>query len=130
MTERIIKAMRNPHVTVLAHPTARLLGSRDPIEVDVEAVFRAALDTGTILEINASPERLDLKDTHVRRARELGVPLIISTDAHAADHLDNMRFGVAVARRGGCQAHHLVNTRPLDEFLRIIQSKRQKVYVP
>ena len=124
MTERIIKAMRNPFVTVLAHPTTRILGERGPIDADMEALFRIAAETGTALEINASPERLDLRDTHVLRAKELNVPLIISTDAHAADHLRKMRFGVAVARRGWCEAQHILNTRPLEEFLAFIGQKR------
>ena len=75
----------------------------------------------TALEINASPERLDLKDVHVLRARELGVPLVISTDAHACEHLDSMRFGVSVARRGWCQAEDILNTRPVGEFLSFLR---------
>ena len=120
MTERVIRAMRNPHVNVIGHLTTRLIGEREPIDIDVEAVFRAAAETGTALEINASPERLDLKDTHVLRARELGAQLVISTDSHALEHMDNMRFGVAVARRGWCQAGDVVNTRPLSGFLRFL----------
>ena len=87
-------------------------------------LFRIAAETGTALEINASPERLDLRDTHVLRAKELKVPLIISTDAHAADPLRKMRFGVAVARRGWCEAQHILNTRPLEEFLAFMGQKR------
>ena len=123
MTDRIIKAMHNPHVDIIGHLTCRLLGERDPVEVDVEAIFKAAADTGTALEINASPERLDLKDIHVLRARELGVPLIISTDSHATEHLDFMRLGVAVARRGWCQAGDILNTRPVAEFLSFLGRK-------
>jgi DNA polymerase (family 10) len=121
MTDRIIKAMRNPHVDIIGHLTCRLLGTRDPVDLDVEAIFKAAVETATALEINASPERLDLKDIHVLRARELGVPLIISTDAHASEHLDSMRFGVAVARRGWCQAEDILNTRPVGEFLSFLR---------
>ncbi|MBI2856343.1 MAG: hypothetical protein HYX93_05800, partial [Chloroflexi bacterium] len=110
----------SPHVDIIGHLTCRLLGQRDPVDVDTEAIFKAALETGTALEINASPQRLDLKDTHILRARELGVPLIISTDAHASEHLDFMRFGVAMARRGWCEAKHIVNTRPVEEFLRFL----------
>ncbi|MBM3944971.1 MAG: DNA polymerase/3'-5' exonuclease PolX, partial [SAR202 cluster bacterium] len=90
MTDRIIKAMRSPHVDVIGHLTTRLIGERPPIRADFEAIFRAAAETGTAMEVNASPERLDLKDTHVARARELGVPLVISTDSHAAESLDNV----------------------------------------
>ena len=124
MTERVISAIRNPHVTVIGHPTCRLLGSRDPVDVDMEELFKAALETGTALEINSAPERLDLKDTHVLRARELGVPLIISTDSHSRTYLDKMRFGVAVARRGWCEKRHIVNTLPLEEFLRYIRTPK------
>ena len=131
MTERIIKAMRNPHVDVIGHLTTRLVGERQPIEADFEAIFKAAADTGTALEINASPERLDLKDTHVYRARELGVPLVISTDAHTVEGLDNVRYGVAVARRGWCEPHHILNTLPLKDFLDYLnldKSERTKAF--
>ena len=117
MTERIIKAMRHPHVSAIGHLTTRLIGQRRPISADFEALFRAAADTGTALEVNASPERLDLKDVHVYRARELGVPLVINSDAHTVERLDNQRFGVAVARRGWCEAGHILNTMPLAEIL-------------
>jgi DNA polymerase (family 10) len=117
MTRRIIKAMENPNVEVLAHPTCRLLPDREPIAVDMEAIFRAALRTNTILEINAMPSRLDLKDTHTYRARELGVKLVISTDAHCTEHLKFRRFGIGVARRGWCQAPDILNTRPLEEIV-------------
>lgn len=130
MTERIIKAMHNPHVTVIGHPTARLLGSRDPVEVDMEALLQAALETGTAMEINSSPERLDLKDTHVLRARELGVPLVISTDSHSSGYLDKLRFGVAVARRGWCEPKHIVNTMPLKEFMAFIKApKSERIHI-
>jgi DNA polymerase (family 10) len=117
MTSRIIKAIENPNVDVLAHPTCRLLPAREPVAVDMEAVFQAAVRTGTALEINAMPSRLDLKDTHTYRARELGVKLVISTDAHSAKHLDFMRFGIGVARRGWCQAEDILNSRPLEEVV-------------
>jgi DNA polymerase (family 10) len=117
MTKRIIKAMENPDVDVLAHPSCRLLPGREPVAVDMEAVFQTALRTNTALEINAMPSRLDLKDIHTYRARELGVKLIISTDAHSTEHLEFMRFGVGVARRGWCQAQEILNTRPLEEFI-------------
>ena len=126
ITARIIKAMRNPYVTVIGHPTCRLLGTRDPIEVDMEALFQAALETGTALEVNAAPERLDLKDTHVLRAKELGVPLVISTDSYAPDFLKKMRFGVAVARRGWCEPKHLLNTLPLEELLAYVEAPKEE----
>ena len=117
MTERILTAMRNPYVSVIGHLSTRLVGERQPINADFEAIFKAAAETGTALEINASPERLDLKDTHVYRARELGAILVISTDAHTVESLDNVRYGVAVARRGWCEAKHILNTRPATDFL-------------
>ncbi len=117
MTGRMIKAMENPDVDILAHPTCRLLPGREPTAVDMEAIFQAAAKTGTALEINAMPSRLDLKDIHVYRARDLGVKLIVSTDAHSTDHLEFMRFGVGVARRGWCEARDILNTKPLNEIL-------------
>jgi DNA polymerase (family 10) len=93
-------------------------------------VLQAARDTGTALEINASPERLDLKDTHAYRARELGVPLVISTDSHHHSNLSGGRFGVAVARRAWCEPHHILNTMPREEFLRFITTpKPQRIEV-
>jgi len=117
MTKRIIKAIENPNVDVLAHPTSRLLPGREPVAVDMEAIFQAAVRTNTTLEINAMPSRLDLKDIHTYRARELGVKLVINTDAHSTEHLEFMRFGVGVARRGWCQAQDILNTRPLEEVI-------------
>ena len=117
MTARIIKAMHNPQLAIIGHLTARLLGQREPIEVDIEAVLKVAAETGTAIEINAMPERLDLRDIYVRRARELGVKLVISSDSHSITHLEGIRFGVGVARRGGCEASEILNTRSLPELL-------------
>jgi len=117
MTSRIIKAIESPNVDVLAHSTCRLLPGREPVAVDMEAIFRTAAKTNTILEINAMPSRLDLKDIHACRARELGVKLTINTDAHGTEHLDFMRFGIGVARRGWCQVSDIINTRPLAEMM-------------
>jgi DNA polymerase (family 10) len=116
MTVRIIQAIENPHVDIIAHPTCRLIGERAPVDVDMEAVFKAAVKNKTALEINAMPSRLDLKDVHVKRARELGVMLTLGTDAHSSAQLALMRFGVSVARRGWCRAEHIVNTRPVEEL--------------
>jgi DNA polymerase (family 10) len=123
MTGRILEAIRNPHVDVIAHPTCRLLGEREPVALDLEAVFHAAAQAGTALEINAMPERLDLKDIHIMRARELGVKLVMSTDAHRADHLGLMRFGVGTARRGWCEARHILNTLPAEDLLASLKSQ-------
>jgi DNA polymerase (family 10) len=124
MTRRIIRAMEHPSVTIIGHLSTRLLGRREPVEFDLEAVLRAARETGTVLEINASPERLDLKDTHAYRARELAVPLVIDTDSHQHAHLNRRRFGVAVARRAWCEPRHILNTMPLDQFLSFIRTPK------
>ena len=130
MTQRIISAMRNPHVSAIGHLSGRLIGERQPINADFEALFQAAADTGTALEINASPERLDLKDVHVHRARELGVPLVISTDAHTTEALDNLKYGIKVARRGWCEPQHILNGLPAAEFLSHLGlDKRQRAKV-
>ncbi|MDM7999948.1 MAG: DNA polymerase/3'-5' exonuclease PolX [Dehalococcoidia bacterium] len=117
MTRRIVKAMENPHVDIIAHPTGRLLGVREAVAIDMEAIFRAAARTGTVLEINAMPDRLDLRDIHIFRARELGVKLCLGTDAHATEHLPFMRFGVGIARRGWAEAGHVLNTLPAEGVL-------------
>ncbi len=117
MTRRITRAMENPHVSVIGHASTRLIGRRDPVEFDIEALLQTARDTGTAMEINAAPERLDLKDTHAARARELGVPLVINTDSHHIDGLTQRTFGVAVARRAWCGPEHVLNTYPANEFL-------------
>jgi DNA polymerase (family 10) len=122
ITRRILGAIENPHVDVIAHPTCRILGEREPVAIDLEAVFRAAVKYNKALEINAMPSRLDLKDIHVYRARELGVKLIMGTDAHSVAHLGFMRFGVGVARRGWCQAKDILNTRPLEDILAFLGS--------
>jgi DNA polymerase (family 10) len=121
MTERILRALENPNVDVLAHPSCRLLGEREPVAADWDAVFRTAARTNTLLEINAIPQRLDLRDFHVVRAMELGVEFVVDTDSHSPGQLGLIKFGVAVARRGWCEAKHIFNTRPLEEvkgFLR------------
>jgi len=122
ITRRILGAIENPHVDVIAHPTCRILGEREPVAIDLEAVFRAAVKHNKALEINAMPSRLDLKDIHVYRARELGVKLIMGTDSHSIAHLGLMRFGVGVARRGWCQPKHILNTRPLEDILAFLRS--------
>ena len=117
MTRRILRAIESPYVDIIAHPTCRLLGEREPVAADLETIFRVAARTGTILEINAMPDRLDLKDIHIFRARELGVKLIIGTDAHSTEHLGYVRFGVGIARRGWCEAGHISNTLPVKALL-------------
>lgn len=127
MTKRIIGAIENPNVDVLAHPTCRLLPDREPVAIDIEAVFRAAARTNTMLEINGMPSRLDLKDIHAYRARELGVKLVINTDAHSTEHLEFMRFGVGVARRGWCEAQDIINTRPLKKVIAYLREAHGEI---
>jgi DNA polymerase (family 10) len=121
ITRRIVGAIENPHIDVIAHPTCRLLGEREPVAVDMEAVFRAAIKYNKALEINAMPSRLDLKDIHIHRARELGVKLIMGTDSHSTAHLGFMRFGIGIARRGWCQPKDILNTRPMKEMLAFLR---------
>jgi len=117
MTRRICAALANPHVNILAHPTGRLLGERDPYAVDLERVFKTAKRHGKAVEINAYPERLDLDDVHARRAGELGVLVAVNTDTHVVDHLANVELGVATARRGWLEASSIVNTWPISKLL-------------
>ncbi|MFA0759533.1 MAG: hypothetical protein PVTTEEND_002220 [Candidatus Fervidibacter sp.] len=116
MTKRILKAMENPLVHIIGHPTGRLINQRPPYEVDLEALVEKARQTGVALEINGSPERLDLNDENARYAKEAGVLLSLGTDAHHDDHLDFMRFAVAVARRAWCEPANILNTRPYEQL--------------
>ena len=124
MTRRIIRAMEHPSVTIIGHASTRLLSRRQPVEFDIEALLRAARDTGTAMEVNSAPERMDLKDTHAHRARELGVPLAINTDSHHFTSLSQRRFGVAIARRAWCESRHVLNTLPLAQFLAYIRTPK------
>ena len=116
-TARAIAALRHPHVDILAHPTGRLLGQREGADVDLEAVLRAAAETGKAVEINAHPWRLDLNDVGIRRAIELGVLLAISSDSHDPEDFGLLHFGVAMARRGWASPAHILNTRSAEEVL-------------
>jgi len=120
MTQRVINAIENPDVDMIAHPTCRLIGEREPVAINLEALFQAVAKYNKMIEINAMPDRLDLKDIHTFRARDLGVKLVIGTDAHSIAHLDFMRFGVGVARRAWCEPQHILNTVPLTELLAIL----------
>ncbi|MGH2375239.1 MAG: DNA polymerase/3'-5' exonuclease PolX [bacterium] len=121
MTRRIVRAMENEHVDILGHPTGRKLGQRDPYEVDIEVIVETAIRTGTVLEIDAYPDRLDLKDTHVRLARERGARLAIGSDSHTVAHLQHMPYGVGVARRGWAEAKDVINTLPLPKLLDLLR---------
>ncbi|HML13505.1 MAG TPA: DNA polymerase/3'-5' exonuclease PolX [Xanthobacteraceae bacterium] len=120
-TERIIRAMDNRHMSILAHPTGRLIGEREPYEVDMERVIAAAHERGCHLEINAEPDRLDLTDVHAQAAKSMGVKIAISTDAHSIAALACMRFGVDQARRGWLEAGDVLNTRPLTELRKLLK---------
>jgi len=120
-TERILRAIRHPRVGILAHPTGRIIDRRKPIDFDVERVLREAANRRVAVEANASPHRLDLKDTHLALARDLGCKIVVSTDAHRPRELDNMRFGVDQARRAGLTRGDVLNTLPLGEFLEAIR---------
>jgi DNA polymerase (family 10) len=116
-TERLLSAIRNPHVDIIAHPTGRLIGQREGADLDMAAIFGAAVETGTALEINADYRRLDLNDIYARRAIELGVKLTIGSDTHNALGVGKLDYGVATARRGWATAADVVNTWPLERVL-------------
>jgi DNA polymerase (family 10) len=115
MTRRVLSAIEDPDVDIIAHPTCRLLGEREPVAIDLETIIRAAVKNNKVLEISAMYDRLDLNDIHAFRARELGVKLVIDTDAHSTAHLSFMKFGVGVARRAWCEPQHVLNTLPLEQ---------------
>ena len=117
LTMRVVAAMRNPHVSAIGHPTGRLINHRAPNAVDLGRVIEVAVETGTALEVNGLPDRLDLRDEHVRAAIEAGVQIVVSTDAHSERGLGNMRLAVATARRGWARAIDVVNTLPLEALL-------------
>lgn len=119
-TERIIRALDNPYVSILAHPTGRLIGERGPYAIDLEALCAAAHDRGCVLELNADPDRLDLTDIQVQVAKAAGVRIAISTDAHSVTGFGNIRFGIDQARRGWLTAADVVNTRPLAELRKLL----------
>jgi len=123
ITGRIIKAMQNKLVNIIAHPTGRLIGYREAYQVDINKIMDVAADTGTILEINAYPERLDLNDVYCRMAKDRGVQLAIETDAHSIDGLEFMNLGVDVARRGWLEKKDIINTISLDKLLKRLKNK-------
>ncbi len=126
MTARIVRAVESGLVHVLGHPTGRLIGEREPCEVDIKAVIAACVAHGVALEINAHPHRLDLDDVHARLAKEMGARLVISTDAHATAELGLLRFGVDVARRAGLERADVLNTRPLRGLLAALGTKKRR----
>jgi DNA polymerase (family 10) len=120
-TERVVRAMENRHVSILAHPTGRLIGEREPYDIDMDLVISAARKAGCYLEINAEPDRLDLNDLHAHAAKLAGVKLAVSTDAHSIDAFQCMRFGIDQARRAWLTANDVLNTRPLVELRKLLK---------
>jgi DNA polymerase (family 10) len=120
-TERVLRAMDNPLFNILAHPSGRLLEERDPYELDLERIMEAAAERGCFLEVNAQPSRLDLSDSACKLAKEMGVKVAISTDAHGVGNLALMRFGIGQARRGWLEAKDVINTRPLKDLLALLK---------
>ena len=126
MTERIVRAVSNPHVTMLGHATGRLLLSREGYRVDLEAVLRAAAKNGTMVEINAQPSRLDIDWIHCKRAKALGVQLVINPDAHSTGEVELLRYGVDVARRGWLEKKDVLNTKTLVQVAKALQASRSR----
>ncbi len=123
MTERMLKALENPYVRILGHPTGRLLLRRDAYEMDLAAVLKQAAKLGVAIEHNAYPDRLDLCDVHLRQAKEAGAKIVINTDSHHISHLDNMRYGVLQLKRAWLESGDVLNTLPMDQFLASLRSK-------
>jgi DNA polymerase (family 10) len=124
-TRRVIRAMESPHADILFHPTGRLIGKREAYDIDIDSIIAAAKRTGTALEIDALPERLDLKDEHARKAAVAGVKLVIDSDAHHLSHFDVLAYGIATARRGWVRKADVLNTRPLPQFLRALKGAKR-----
>jgi len=120
-TKRMIRAMQNENVDIIAHPTGRLITKREAYEIDLEKVFDEAKKTGTVMEINSYPERMDLKDTDVRAAIKNGVKLVISTDSHNTDQLKFIKLGIGTARRGWARKEDIINTRSLKEMMKMLK---------
>ncbi|RMG04761.1 MAG: DNA polymerase/3'-5' exonuclease PolX [Nitrospirae bacterium] len=127
MTKRVISAIKCPYVDLIAHPTGRLIGEREPYEINMDEVFRVARKEGKALEINAFPQRLDINDKLAREAKRHGIPVIINTDSHIPDQFLYMKYGVQVARRGWLEKENVLNTLPLNEFEKLLQKRRKKL---
>jgi len=129
MTQRVIRALRSGVVDILGHPSGRQIGKRDPSKLNLQRILEVAREEGVALEINAMPDRLDLTDQACRLAKEAGVPLVISSDSHNARHLENLKYGVWVARRGWVEAKDVLNTLPLPKLLERLESPGKKKVV-
>ncbi len=121
ITDRILGALENPRVDILAHPTGRLINRREPYAVDIQMIFTAAVEHGKLLELNANPARLDLHDIHCAAAKRLGIPIVISTDAHSIEGMEVMRHGVQQAQRGGLTASDVANAQPWNSFRKLLR---------
>lgn len=124
ITERLLKAVNNPHVDIIGHPTGREIPDREGADLDMEAILQAAAKSGVAMEMSASPYRLDLDDPHARRAKELGVLLSINTDAHSEEDYDMLPYGVAIARRAGVTKNEVINTWSTDKLLKWLKSRK------
>jgi DNA polymerase (family X) len=124
MTRRIVRAMENPNVHIIGHPTGRIINKREPVDVDLEELFRAAARTGTALEVNGYPDRLDLRDEHILWARRHGVRFSVDTDSHATTHLEHMRYGAATAQRGWLTKDDVINAWPLSKLRTFLRKGR------
>lgn len=126
ITERLLRAMRNPHVDIIGHPSGRLLPNREGADLDWEQVLKTALETGVALEINAHPSRLDLDEVYSRRAAEMGIPLSLNTDAHAPDQLDLIEYGIGATRRAWLEPDQIINAWPADKLLAWLAKRGEK----
>jgi DNA polymerase (family 10) len=123
ITERMLAAIENPYVQIIGHPTGRILLRRDAMAYDMERILDAARRRGVVMECNAAPDRLDLKDTYLRMAKDRGVRVVISTDAHSIKNLELMRYGVQMARRGWIEKKDVLNALPLEQMLAALRPK-------
>jgi DNA polymerase (family 10) len=124
MTRRVLKALAHPFVDILAHPTGRLINHREPFAIDLEEIFYAAKENDVAVELNAQPDRLDVNDIHARRAKEMGVKIVINTDAHSVEQLRFMSYGIDQARRGWLEKRHVLNTMSLLDLKRWLKQRR------
>ena len=130
MTKRVLKALAHPAVNILAHPTGRLINEREPFAIDLEQIFHAAKEHDVAVELNAQPDRLDLNDLHLFRAREIGAKITINTDAHSTEQLHFIKYGIDQARRGWLEKRHVVNTMTCRQFETWLKQRRQRFDKP
>jgi len=124
-TERILKAMESPFVTIIGHPTGRLIGQREGYRVDIDAIIEKAVETKTFIEINSYYERLDFNDVNAKKAKEKDVLLVINTDAHHTGQFSMVRLGIGQARRAWLMPNDVINTRPLEDLIELLNTKRK-----